>query len=89
LASRRRRAQAEAGRDAFHIRAGENRLTPKPYAAASLALVAAQERAMRAFDQPAVLTVERETIFGPTVELFKVVRDEDGVILTYRIAEDD
>jgi hypothetical protein len=46
----------------------------------SLALLAAQERAQRDYTEPVKLVVERRTLFGAPVILYRVVRDEDGVI---------
>lgn len=79
-----KRTSTLAGRDTYHVLgpAGEE-LAVKGEAAH--AMTTAQERAMRNFADTATLTVERRSLFGPPAELYRVVRTEDGAILTYTI----
>ena len=53
-----------------------------------LALIRAQDAAMRALD-PIELTVERRSPFGDPTQLYRVVRDEHGVVRTFPVDPQD
>lgn len=53
------------------------------------ALVRAQDVAQRGYSGPVVLTVERRDLFGPAAPLYRVRRDDQGVIITTVISEED
>lgn len=88
----RRRDTSLEGKDTFHV------LDPKgvqiavkgsasPIAPGAQALNVAQ-RAAEQYDKPVVLTVERRTLFGDPVVLYRVTRDEHGVVFTNASRED-
>jgi hypothetical protein len=56
--------------------------------APGVALVLAHAEAGR-HSRAVALTVERRDLFGPAVTLFRVERDEDGIILTYTLSNED
>jgi hypothetical protein len=85
----RRRAPAprpSADKDTYHV------LDPKGVqigtkTEAAHALVFAH-RAAEQYPTEVVLTVERRTLFGPAVALYRVTRDEGGTVFTNANRED-
>jgi hypothetical protein len=55
---------------------------------AAVALTRAQTAALNATD-PITLTVCRDSLFGAPAELYRVVRTEDGVVLTFTVDQQD
>lgn len=55
---------------------------------AAVTLKLAQARALDQ-DDPVTYTVERRDLFGPPALLYRVDRDEDGIVLTTTISEED
>ena len=81
-----------AARDTYHVVGPSGDLAVKgpagPQDPAALALVVAQAHAITAAE-PVELRVERRTLFGPPVSLYRVVLDEEGVVKTYTINAED
>lgn len=78
--TRIKRTGTIAGRDSFHVHtANGSQLAVK--GEAPHALVVAQGIAERSTEH-VVLTVDRKSLFGPSVTLFRVTRDEDGAVFT-------
>lgn len=83
-------AESTAARDTYHI-LGPNgaELDVRGYDPSfptdtqdRLALGIAQQRAFD-FEAPATLTVERRSLFGPAVTVYRVVHEEDNAVVTY------
>jgi hypothetical protein len=79
--------KGEVAVESYHVLDGARELAVK--GAGVLGLLCAQERAMRDYDKPTTLTVERRTLFGEPVILYRVVRDEDRQIKSYTINRED
>lgn len=73
------------GKDAYHV-VGAQPEVIRP--AAAHALTVAQRLAERA-SEPVVLTIERRTLFGPGVLMYRVTRDKDGKVYTNTINPQD
>lgn len=89
-ARKRRSLTAEpvVGKDSYVVLDPEgNVLAEKGYQ--PLALLAAQEHALRSYIEPTTLTVERRSLFGPATTLYRVVRDEDRNVIAYTISSQD
>lgn len=80
-----RRRKALAGRDIFAI-VGHSPLIEKE--AAPHALTVAQRIAEKA-GEPLILTVERQSLFGPKVSIYRVTRTEDGDVYTRTLSPED
>lgn len=76
----KRKPKLELGRDSFHVltETGEQ-LSVK--GEAPHALVVAQGAAERSPEE-VTLTVSRQSLFGPAVTIFRVVRTADGTVYT-------
>lgn len=83
---RRRRDPAPTGREQYDVLDNQGRVLTTQ-AEPSVALVRAQDKAQRI--EPDSFTVVRRPLFGPTVELYRVVRDEHGTVLTYTLKRED
>lgn len=78
--ARIKRTATLAGRDTFHVHtANGSQLAVK--GEAPHALVVAQGIAERSTDE-IVLTIDRKSLFGPSVTLFRVTRTETGDVFT-------
>lgn len=75
----RRRDTSLEGRDTFHVLSGGSQLAVK--GAAPHALNVAQRKAEQS-KEGTVLTVERHSLFGPAVPIYRVTRTEDGTVFT-------
>ena len=84
---RKKKADSLAGRDTYHVVGPQGELAVKGEAAH--ALTTAQERAMRSFTAPVIISVKRRSLFGPESHLYQVIRDEHGAITTYTIDAQD
>lgn len=83
MARRVRRTTTLAGRDTYHVHAANgSQLAVK--SEAPHALVIAHRVAERS-TEPVVLTVDRKSLFGPSVTLFRVTRTEEGLVYTNTI----
>lgn len=83
---RRRRTETLAGRDTFHVLDPSGvQLAVK--GAAPHALTVAQKIAEKSPDE-IVLTVDRRSLFGPAVQLYRVTRAECGTVFTHSNYED-
>lgn len=87
-----RKNAALAGKDTFHVidPTGVVIITKgeaSPIAPGAHALVTAH-RVAEQYGKPVVLTVERRTLFGPAVQLYRVTRTEDGTVFTNASHED-
>jgi hypothetical protein len=86
---RKKRATSTlAARDTYHVVGPSGDLAVKgpagPQDPGALALVVAQAHAITAPD-PIELRVERRTLFGPPVTLYRVVLDAEGVVKTFTV----
>jgi hypothetical protein len=80
LRSRKKRAPALAGRDTFHVLAPDrDQLAVKGEAPHAL-LVA--QRVAETSPNTITLTVERRSLFGPSVTIYHVTRNERGTVFT-------
>ena len=83
-----RRGEVPVGDDAYRVLdAAGKELAVRGMKA--LALIAAQERALRNYTEPTQLIVERRSLFGQPVTLYRVVREEDGAVSTYTVNRED
>jgi len=71
----------------FHVFDGDGNERTPAQPVQALALVRAQKLAQD--DVVDTFYVERHTLFGPPVELFRVLREEDGSVSTYTINPED
>ncbi len=78
---RQRRSPAPEGKDRYYIYNEAGTLVGQA-TARPLALVSAQHQALIS-KEPQRFRIERETLFGPRVEIATVVRDEDDVVHTF------
>lgn len=84
--TRKKRAQVLAGRDTFHVLAPDGgQLAVKGEAPHAL-LVA--QRVAEMSPTEVVLTVERRSLFGPEVLIYRVTRTENGTVFTNASQED-
>lgn len=97
-ATRKRASEPRLGRTTYHVvdQNGNDLRPPQSETVqnggAGLALVKAQEIASRWGEDgdEAVITVERRTLFGDPVELYRVVRDpETGIVRTFTTSLED
>lgn len=88
MARRRRKPRNEhaaQGKDSFIVRTpGGEKLNDTAWP--MVALVLAQGRAIKG---PAVLCVERRSLVGPPVVLYRVERDDCGIVTTTTVNEED
>lgn len=80
---RRRKTVAPIGKEAWQILKGE-RLLKETGCGEGPALLLAQRMAQRDFEDPVTLTIRLKPLFGEPDEFYRVVREEDGAISTYR-----
>lgn len=87
MSRRIRRTQTIYSKDTFHVHtANGSQLAVK--GEAPHALVVAQGVAERSTEE-VVLTVDRKSLFGPSVTLFRVTRDEAGAVFTNTVSRED
>ena len=83
-----KRTQDLSARDTYHVVGPTGDLAVKgpagPQDPAAIALVTAQGQATHA-KVPVTYHVERRSLFGPSVRLYRVERTEDGRVLTWKI----
>lgn len=95
--TRRRRKKKTADeyvpavRDTYHVLGPDGEIPTRPLTQTHpmFALTKAQMIALDEYREPAVLTVQRRALFGPPVDLFRVTRDEEGVVYTKTITNED
>jgi hypothetical protein len=86
--TRKKKTRVPAGKDSFHVLAGDLReLATK--GEAPHALTVAQRIAEQKCTGPTTLTVVRRSLFGPATTLYRVDRDEHGIVLTTRVDAQD
>jgi hypothetical protein len=80
---RKKAATPKIGKESWQVvgEAGEV-LKETPYGEKS-AVILAQETALRDYDEPVELAVRLKPLFGEPDEFYRVVRDEDGTIITH------
>jgi hypothetical protein len=85
---RRKRTESLAGKDTYHVLHDGTELAVRgpagPETPGALALVIAQGRAVK-WGASVTLTVERRSLFGPATPIYRVVRDEDGVVKSFTL----
>jgi hypothetical protein len=89
---RRTDATISNRRDSYHVTIPGEKPNGKGYSDGVLALIAAQVRATGSHGLPPVTTpleVVRQSLFGPAVCLYRVERDDDGVVLTHKVNGED
>lgn len=81
--ARVKRTTTIAGRDSYHVHTTTgSQLAVKGEAPHALGVA---QRIAERNSEPIVLTVDRKSLFGPSVTLFLVTRDEAGAVFTNTI----
>lgn len=83
---RTKRQDSLDSKDTFHVIGPAGELAVTGYGP-QVGLTMAQEQALRAFTAPAVLTVERQSLFGPRTPIYRVIRDEEGTISSFTLEQ--
>jgi hypothetical protein len=95
---RRRDETVSRRRESYHVSAPGQKANGKGYSDSSLALIAAQIRLEKGIGSSGLpdhqkgktaLHVTRQSLFGPSVLLYRVIREESGAVLTFTVEKED
>ena len=79
----RRDSEPRLGKESWLIVAGDGKVLREVGHSEGSALIMAQKLAEKSLE-PVAMTVQVKSLFGDPDTLYRVVRDEDGVVLTRR-----
>lgn len=81
---RKKTAVPTLGKEAWQVIGPDGRVLYETPYGAEVALIHAQHKAFNDFEDEATLTVQLQPLFGEADTFYRVERDEDGVVFTYR-----
>lgn len=83
-----KREDPKLGKETFRVRDIDGTEVIAPQVSAGVALSKTQNLAVRIEEQYTYF-IERQTLFGDPVDLYRVDRTEDGRVLTYILSTED
>jgi hypothetical protein len=86
---RRKHKDTLLGKDSWHVLDPAGVEIKVTGLGPNIGLILAQERAVRDFTEPVELTVEQRSLFGPATPIYRVSRDEHGVVRSFVLAQID